>query len=552
MATGQLERLVRGICRRVREPDSDGELLVRFCRERDGGSFTELVRRHGPTVLGVCRRVLGDHHAAEDAFQAAFLVLARRAGDVDPPGAVGAWLYGVAYRTALKARGRAFRRKAVEQEYVVRVLDQPVVNHSDAADADLRAAIDEHLNALPARYRLPLVLCGVQGMAKSEAAEQLGVPEGTVSSRLARGRAMLRDRLVRKGFVVPAVGVAALLSPQSLAASVPSSLTQSVSTLGPSFAAGSAAGVSAEVLTLTHEVLRTMSLIKLQVLGLFTVIALIAGSAVGNFSASAEDKTPPKPGTAPDRVKVADGEKPKPGPDGEKLKPRPDGEKVKKPGAIDGHRINARVEKVDGAAGTITVVTKTDKGNSEREIKLAADAKVSVDGKPAKVSDIPVGSFAQIVIPEEGKEAVGVMVNGPRLSGLIIKVEGSNVTIGPRGEESKETRAFTVASDMQFFMEGKQGTVADLKPGMFVGVQLAVDGKTALVMKVGPGGEGEKPTKVKPDGEKPATTKPAGEKPTKVKPEGEKPATTKPAGEKPTKVKPEGEKPATTKPVGEK
>src|SRR5207248_7947430 len=101
------------------------ELLDRFRRDRDGDAFTSLVRRHGPMVLGVCRRVLRDAHAAEDAFQAVFLVLARKADAVRPPGLLGPWLYGVAYRTALKARGREFRRRQVEQEYAATRRNDP-------------------------------------------------------------------------------------------------------------------------------------------------------------------------------------------------------------------------------------------------------------------------------------------------------------------------------------------------------------------------------------------------------------------------------------------
>src|SRR6478735_11989995 len=118
MATASLGTTLRKVFDRVREADGgDGELLTRYRTDRDQDAFGSLVRRHGPMVLGVCRRVLGDFHAADDAFQATFLVLAKKADAVRPPDRLAPWLYGVAYRTALKARGRAFRRQAVESAY---------------------------------------------------------------------------------------------------------------------------------------------------------------------------------------------------------------------------------------------------------------------------------------------------------------------------------------------------------------------------------------------------------------------------------------------------
>src|SRR5437870_311824 len=184
MALAQLDT-IRKVFDRVRDSadHGDGELLTRYRRHRDQDAFGSLVRRHGPMVLGVCRRVLRDHHAADDAFQATFLVLAKKADAVRPPDRLAPWLHGVAYRTALKARGRALRRQQVEAEYAAEASREP----SAPTDApDLLPIIDEQLNALPEKYRTPLVLCGIQGLNKAEAATRLGLPEGTVSSRLAR------------------------------------------------------------------------------------------------------------------------------------------------------------------------------------------------------------------------------------------------------------------------------------------------------------------------------------------------------------------------------
>ena len=182
--------------RRRRAPD-------RYRTMRRSGRFGSLVRRHAPMVLGVCRRVLRDTHAADDAFQATFLVLAKKADAVRPPDRLAPWLYGVAYRTALKARGRAFRRHQVELDYATNAT-RSVHDSRDIDLDDPRPVIDEQLNALPEKYRAPLVLCALEGLNKAQAAHRLGLPEGTVSSRLARAREMLRDRLARRGVVVPA------------------------------------------------------------------------------------------------------------------------------------------------------------------------------------------------------------------------------------------------------------------------------------------------------------------------------------------------------------
>src|SRR5438067_6743403 len=133
MALAQLES-VRKVFDRVRGDAGDGELLIRYRRERDQDAFRSLVSRHGPMVLGVCRRVLRDHHAAEDAFQATFVVLAKKADAVRPPDRLAPWLYGVAYRTALKARGRAFRRQQVEQAYATEASNRPPAAFPDKAD----------------------------------------------------------------------------------------------------------------------------------------------------------------------------------------------------------------------------------------------------------------------------------------------------------------------------------------------------------------------------------------------------------------------------------
>ena len=195
-------RLRRGLADRV----PDGDLLGRFVTSRDQAAFAELVGRHGPKVYAVCRRVLGHHQLAEDAYQATFVVLARRAHCVRPRSAVGGFLYGVANKAALKAVTMGHRRKEV---LVGRPPDAPSPDRA-AVDPDALRVLDEEIANLSDPLRAAVVLCELDGLARAAAARQLGVAEGTLSSRLAAGRRRLSERLKRRGVVLSAGLMAAL------------------------------------------------------------------------------------------------------------------------------------------------------------------------------------------------------------------------------------------------------------------------------------------------------------------------------------------------------
>src|SRR6266536_1034431 len=168
-----------GLLPPVRPPAADRDLLRAFLADRSEPAFAELVRRHGPVVFGVCRRVLGDRHDAEDAFQAAFLVLARKAADVRKPDALASWLYGVAYRTARELRSMRDRRRTKELG-ARSVSEGSSKTLAHASGSDLAAVLDEELARLPEHYRLAVVLCELHGRSRKQAAAELGVPEGTL------------------------------------------------------------------------------------------------------------------------------------------------------------------------------------------------------------------------------------------------------------------------------------------------------------------------------------------------------------------------------------
>ena len=212
-----------GLLPPVRTPAADRDLLRAFLADRSEPAFAELVRRHGPVVFGVCRRILGDRHDAEDAFQAAFLVLARKAADVRKPDALASWLYGVAYRTARELRSMRDRRR--KKELGARSVGEgKTKNLADASGSELTAVLDEELARLPEHYRLAVVLCELHGRSRKQAATELGVPEGTLSSRLAMAKKLLAARLTKRGLAATVAAVSAVLASEA-SARVPFALT---------------------------------------------------------------------------------------------------------------------------------------------------------------------------------------------------------------------------------------------------------------------------------------------------------------------------------------
>lgn len=259
---------------------SDPELIERFLSGRGEAAeaaFAALVGRHGPMVLGVCRRALGDLHDAEDAFQATFLVLVRRAAAIGRRELLGPWLHGVAVRTASEARTRAARRRAKERH----VNNAHRAERTDLGSNELRSVLDEELNRLPETYRRPLILCELEGLARKDAAKRLGIPEGTLSSRLSRGRALLRERLTRRGLAVSTGALAVALTHEASAVAVSEALADSTIKAVTQFAAGfAAAAVSGTVATLTEGVLKTMFLSKLRLFAVTAVVGVFVTSAV--------------------------------------------------------------------------------------------------------------------------------------------------------------------------------------------------------------------------------------------------------------------------------
>jgi uncharacterized protein (TIGR03066 family) len=302
MAASQPSNIIDYLRRVVRDDAArtDGELLASFIENRDKHAFASLVSRHGPMVWSLCRRTLANDQDAEDAFQATFLVLVRKAASIVPRGMVGNWLYGVAQQTALQARRTAARRNLRERQ--VASLPEPAAQTTDVWH-DLRPLFDRELSKLPDVYRSVIVLCDLEGKTRKEAANQLGWVEGTVAGRLARAREMLAKRLNRHGLALSSTSLAAVLLQNAASAAVPNALVFSTIEAAISCAAGNLAMaglISTEVAGLTRGVLQAMFLTKLKMLtvafvlvGCFTAGGLLTYDSLGaERSATSKEAEP--------------------------------------------------------------------------------------------------------------------------------------------------------------------------------------------------------------------------------------------------------------------
>jgi RNA polymerase sigma factor (sigma-70 family) len=301
MTSGRIGPFLRRL-RRLIGPDADSELsdahlLRRFVQARDAAAFEVLVWRHGPMVFGVCRRLLRSEQDAEDAFQAAFLTLVRKARSIGRGEAVAGWLYRVACRIALRARADAAKRPRPAALDPDSLAAEPT---PDLLAGDLRPALDEEVNRLPARYRTAFILCYLRGKTNAEAARELGCPPGTVATRLAWARERLRARLTRRG-LSPFAGLLAPAAPRELVAAAVRA--------GVATAAGKAAvgAVPARAAAWSKKVVKAMFLTKLKVAAVVLAVGMLGAGAFLARPASQGDgraADPPaaeRPSVVPDR-----------------------------------------------------------------------------------------------------------------------------------------------------------------------------------------------------------------------------------------------------------
>ncbi|GIW78589.1 MAG: hypothetical protein KatS3mg105_0396 [Gemmatales bacterium] len=282
MGHQQLQSILGSIRRLVgNEPSecSDRDLLERFLSQQDEEAFSALLRRHGPMVLGVCRRVLRDPNDVDDAFQAAFLILVQKAGSIKRRNSLGSWLYGVSYRIAVRAKTNAVKRRLREKE----ASEMRPTKGFNSCDREFRELVDEELQHLPDKYRAPIVLCCLEGRTIDEAAQELKWLRNTVKGRLARGRELLRRRLASRGLATTVSALLALLAVETAPAAVPPRLQRLAVNAVTQTVFGKCATtipISESARRLAKEVKSMMLMRKVKVAVLAVSIALAGGAIV--------------------------------------------------------------------------------------------------------------------------------------------------------------------------------------------------------------------------------------------------------------------------------
>jgi RNA polymerase sigma factor (sigma-70 family) len=485
MATGHMSNVVCHLRRAALLGDagglSDGQLLGSFIDRRDEAAFEALVRRHGPMVLGVYRRVLGSAHDAEDAFQATFLVLVQKAASLRSPELLGNWLYGVAHRVARRARVVAARRRLRERQ----VSELPERTAPEAGGGqDWLRVLDQELNRLSERYRVPVVLCDLQGRTRKEAARHLGLPEGTVSGRLTTARRMLARRLARRG-LAPSVGaLPAALSQNAAPACVPLPLVMATVTAAARVAAGQATAglLSAQVAALTEGALKAMFPTKF-------IIAVVMLLGIGVLASVPALRTHPALAEKPPARAVPDG------------------------GKQAGPEVRGLVKAVDAAHHALTL-HRSKVVPGEKTFALASDVMILLDDgtgdrlgfRQGKLADLTEGAVVTLRLSGDRHQVVRIWVEGPTVRGILKAVDAANRTLtatldGKKGEPAAD-RTFAVAANARLFLDGGKAkdkakpatkkSLADLPANVVVFLTLSADRMVAGSIRA----EGQKVTGV--------------------------------------------------------
>ncbi len=438
----------------LRADESDGDLLDRFIENQDPLAFEELVCRHGPMVLGVCRRVLDNAHDAEDCFQAVFLVLVRKAASVRPRGMVGNWLYGVAYRTALEARKLAARRRIREKKRCA--MPRPEARNEDWED--LQPLLDLELAKLPDKYRGVLISCDLEGQTRKEVAHALGLPEGTVASRLARARVLLAKRLSRRNLAISAAALASLLSTKA-PADVPPRLSATTTQAAAQLASGQpiAGLVSSSVMDLTDAAVRSLLWSKLMVASAVSLLLLVLGIGFGTLL----------PAAFADRSVVP-------------VKPET---QISKPEHTQETR-DCVIQQIDSTSQTIKAY-----GDELHEIHLGPATKIVLDGVEKKFSDLQIGMVINLEIRRglDGcREALRVEIVGEAVIGIVEGINADSVTIRGEADEIQAQQTYLLEKGVKLTVNRKKAKHGDVKLKMRVILHVAPGMKVLNIKAAGP------------------------------------------------------------------
>jgi len=456
------------------DPATDRELIGRFHGSRDEAAFAALVDRHGPMVLGACRRALRDAHAADDAFQATFFILAKKAGAVRWQDSLGGWLYLVSQNVCRKALAKLSRKPQALPDGAEP--SQPV----QPAASELSAILDEELRRLPSGYRDAIVLCHLQGQSVDEAAKSLGVSEGQLRGRLHRGREKLRERLTQRGVALSVTALTVALSTTN-AAAVPAVLKTTLASGVLAFADGTgASAVSETVFTLTTEVLTAMSRTKFQLIAALSILIVggvfTAGVALqpsqAQVSQVVENNRRNQPQILPlQTVQIR--------------------EDVK----ID--RREGTIKSVDGPGNKLVIILDEDK--FELSVELEPKVEIIVARRPVKLGELTVGMRAAASFMGTEKKAFQLEAHWPRLDTVVKGTDTAKniLTVKAEGNNGFEFEVpLPVGADAKIELEGLSVGLGDLAAGSKIEVEFALDKKTVVGI-VAEGSKDDLPATVK-------------------------------------------------------
>jgi RNA polymerase sigma factor (sigma-70 family) len=473
MATSQMSEVIQQLRRTILPPRdverTDAQLLRDYLSTREESSLSLLVQRHGPMVWGVCRRMLRLSHDVEDAFQATFLVLVRKAASIASPDLVGNWLYGVAHQTARKARAMAVQREGREK-HLTHLPDVAVT--AEERWRDMLPLLDDELSRLPEKYRVAIVLCDLEGKTRKAAAQHLRCPEGTLAGRLTRGRELLAKRLARHGPPISVVALAAFLAQSVASAGLPAAAACSTLRAATIFATGHAAsgGLSPGAVALAEGVLKTMLLTKLKIAAALVVVLGVLGAGMAGVTHSG-------PGDQPTPPQITQVKEPAPAPAAKKERaaeaaPTP----TKSPAAPIPSNVSGVVHAIDAVAHTVTVRQRVE----DDTFDVAPDAKIEVDGKPGKLADIPKGASINLRQFTDAKTIGSIVAEGRWFWGIVKEIDpaAGTLTFGEKAQDGAAGKTFVVPRNMSVSIDGKQGKMAAVPIGASVNLQLFVDQTT--------------------------------------------------------------------------
>jgi RNA polymerase sigma factor (sigma-70 family) len=481
---GAVRQLQRAVLVRDGAGLTDGQLLDRFVIRHDEDAFAALVKRHGPMVLGVCRRILGDTPDAEDAFQATFLVLVRKAATVLPREMVANFLHGVAFQTARKARAQMARRRARERQVIA--MPEPEAVPEEVWD-DLLPLLDRELSLLPAKYRVPVVLCDLEGKSRREAAHHLGWPEGTLSGRLSRARSLLARRLSRHGPMLSAGTLSVLLAENATSAPVPPTLAAN--------AFRAATGVlSARVIALAEGVVKTMLLSKLNLTVALILVAFVAGLATRVWSGPALAQEPGAEPAPPAETASAT-----PAPLRQTLDTLPwvlthvDPAKhtvsvwmrTKANWVTEEDLVFANILNIN--SWNTTPVPQTPPGSRlcMESLPISRSTKVTIDGKDGNLAGLKVGMRVSLKFATEEPVVMSLDAQSVPSDGEVmlksLDTDARTITITLAGKEL----TLAVSPDVQIFLNTTgRGTFKDLTAGLYLSLTLGVERDRIAVQRI--------------------------------------------------------------------